>query len=523
MNLNALIIEDCDDDACLMARQLQQGGIDCNYVRVDNQEDMTRELKSSRWDIVICDYALPGFSGLAALKLVRQMDPEMPFIMVSGVAGEEFAIEVMHLGAQDYISKTNMARLAPAICRELREAEIRRQKIQAEDKVVQTAAHLRALLENISSAVVVFDRQLNVYDCNARAQEVFLVGQGESFAQVFDSAQLRLICEKKGDLTLADWPVQEVFDTCQAVRNRVMGLCYLHSQAPIWGLVSAVPLPAAADSEQLVLMTFLDITERKNNEKERERFINELEAKNAELERFTYTVSHDLRTPLITISGFAETLREDALAGNTSKLEEDIAFITNAAGKMHRLLNELLDLSRIGRIVNPSEQTELKEIAADALALIGGELAHGKPWVRIAEDLPVVYGDRNRLVEVMLNLITNAIKYMGGQSEPTIEIGMEDRDGLAVYYVRDNGTGIAPHYHKKVFDLFEQLDVTTEGTGVGLAIVKRIIELHQGRIWVESTGPGQGSTFCFTLGLAQEPPQPAIAPSSEPPRVKQPH
>ncbi len=117
-------------------------------------------------------------------------------------------------------------------------------------------------------------------------------------------------------------------------------------------------------------------------------------------------------------------------------------------------------------------------------------------------DLPMAHGDRSRLLQVMQNLIDNAIKYMGDQPEPYVRIGYRDQQGEPVYFVEDNGMGIEPRHHEKVFDLFEQLDSEAMGSGVGLALVQRIIHLHGGRIWIESEGLGQGSAFCFTLGQA---------------------
>ena len=119
--------------------------------------------------------------------------------------------------------------------------------------------------------------------------------------------------------------------------------------------------------------------------------------------------------------------------------------------------------------------------------------------VKIEDDLPPLYGDRIRLREVFENLIDNAIKYMGNQSDPVIAIGVHDQTDTPVFYVKDNGMGIDQQYHEKIFGLFEKLDSTVEGTGIGLALVKRIIETHGGKIWVESEGLGKGSTFCFTL------------------------
>jgi signal transduction histidine kinase len=238
---------------------------------------------------------------------------------------------------------------------------------------------------------------------------------------------------------------------------------------------------------------------RKRSAQEREKLIDELEVKNAELERFTYTVSHDLKSPLITIRGFMGFLERDARDGNLDRLHADLARITQATDKMQRLLNELLELSRIGRLLNAPERAGFDSIAREAVLLVEGRLAARGVRVEIAPDLPEVFVDRVRLVEVVQNLVDNAAKFMGDQPEPRIEIGSRAEDDQLIFFVRDNGVGIEPHYHDKVFGLFDKLDPKSEGTGIGLALVKRIIEVHGGRIWVESAGQGHGATFCFTL------------------------
>jgi signal transduction histidine kinase len=150
--------------------------------------------------------------------------------------------------------------------------------------------------------------------------------------------------------------------------------------------------------------------------------------------------------------------------------------------------------------MNPPEAVEFATIAEEARTLVLGRLEARGVRVDVA-DLPTVYGDRLRLVEVVQNLVDNAAKFMGDQAEPQITIGQQgrDRDGKPILFVRDNGQGIDPQYHERVFGLFDKLDPRSEGTGIGLALVKRIVEVHGGRIWLESTGANQGTTFFFTL------------------------
>jgi signal transduction histidine kinase len=180
-------------------------------------------------------------------------------------------------------------------------------------------------------------------------------------------------------------------------------------------------------------------------------------------------------------------------------LESDVKHIRDATEKMKHLLDDLLELSRVGRLINPPEAVSLAELAEEARVLVGGQIAERGAQINIAPNLPIVFGDRPRLLEVLQNLIDNAVKYLGHQPEPRIDIGVREAGGETIIYVHDNGIGIEPQYHEKVFGLFERLEQDTEGTGIGLALVKRIVELHGGRIWVESNGGGQGSTFCFTL------------------------
>lgn len=247
--------------------------------------------------------------------------------------------------------------------------------------------------------------------------------------------------------------------------------------------------------------TIVDVTDRKNGEAEREALIRELEEKNAELERFTYTVSHDLKSPLITVRGFLGSIEKDVKDGRVDRLSVDVERILSATARMQKLLEELLNLSRIGRVANPPERVAFTELAREAMALVRGRLDAAHVRVEIRDDLPEVFGDRSRLVQVLQNLLDNAAKFMGEQKNPRIVVGSRpsSSDGRPVFFVQDNGVGIEAAHLQKVLGLFEKLDERGEGTGVGLAIVKRIVEVHGGKLWLESAGRGLGTTVCFTL------------------------
>ena len=225
----------------------------------------------------------------------------------------------------------------------------------------------------------------------------------------------------------------------------------------------------------------------------------ELQVQNAELERFNYTVSHDLKAPLVTIKGFLGYLEKDIDTDNPQAMARDVDQIRVAADKMAQLLDELLELSRIGRQMNAPQVRGLTLLAHEAAERVAMQIEGVE--LQIADNMPQICADPGRLIEVFQNLIDNSIKFMGDQQKPRIEIGAERENDRIHCWVRDNGIGIAPMFHERVFDLFERLDTKVDGTGIGLALVKRIIEVHGGRIWVESAGEGHGSAFHFELPL----------------------
>ena len=272
------------------------------------------------------------------------------------------------------------------------------------------------------------------------------------------------------------------------------------------------PLKDAREQVIGVVHVAINITGRKQAEEALRKAHDELETrveerteelarKNTEMEQFIYTVSHDLRTPLITMSGFLGFVKQDAEKGDLDRMQADLQITNESVSKMDRLLLETLELSRIGRVVNPPEDVPFGEIVEDALGQTREKIRSKGFKVSVAQNLPLVHVDRFRITEVLINLIENSIKYTELQANPEIEIGQRIDGNDRIFFVRDNGIGIDPSQQDKVFELFYKVDKKSEGAGAGLAIVKRIIEVHSGRIWIESE-LGKGCTVCFTLPLA---------------------
>ncbi|MCP3960304.1 MAG: histidine kinase, partial [bacterium] len=190
------------------------------------------------------------------------------------------------------------------------------------------------------------------------------------------------------------------------------------------------------------------------------------------------------------------------------RLERDLDRLDAAAHKLPRPLDELVERSRVGIQANPPEEVAFGELVREARLELAPMFAERGVEVAVTARLPAVTGDRARLLEAVRHLLANAVRYLGDQPAPRIEVGMRaaaTQDGEPpTFYVSDNGMGIDPKYHEKVFGLFERLDPeASEGTGIGLALVKRIVEVHDGKVWVESKGRGKGSTFCLSLPMAR--------------------
>lgn len=237
--------------------------------------------------------------------------------------------------------------------------------------------------------------------------------------------------------------------------------------------------------------TVTDITERKNAEKV-------LKDYNAELERFNYTLSHELRSPLVTVKSFLEFLTQDLAAGDGERIAKDIGYMHTATDKMTQLLDQLVMISRIGRVVNPPVAVTFSELVGDVLDRLAERISEQGAAIEVDQCAVEFYGDRPRLTEIWHHLLDNALTFRG-EGPLRIRIGVVEENDHPSFYVRDNGCGVDPRYHQKIFGLFDKLDAKNKGTGLGLALVKRIVELYNGAITIESEGLGHGSCFRFTL------------------------
>ncbi len=261
-------------------------------------------------------------------------------------------------------------------------------------------------------------------------------------------------------------------------------------------LVEIALNPIQTPQGMAVLTTVVDITERKRSENELKSSAERLQASNREMEGFVYTVSHDLKSPLVTFAGYLSHLNKDVEAGRIDRLPQFVGYLNKAAQHMQSIINDLLEISRIGRVSNTSEAVDVNALVATIVDELKPQLEAAQAEVKVQADMPTIQTDRTRLSQVFQNLLTNALKYgrpadgRAGQ----ITVGGVIEGGETRYFVADNGPGIDKKYHERIFGLFQRLQSNKDGTGVGLAIVSRIAEVNDGRAWVESE-PGQGAKF----------------------------
>jgi PAS domain S-box-containing protein len=265
-----------------------------------------------------------------------------------------------------------------------------------------------------------------------------------------------------------------------------------------------------ASGETYICAFARDISQRKHSEQERERHASELQraneslrSRNRELDEFAHLASHDLKEPLRAIITFSELLAQDLGADLPSDAVRDLEFITGAAARMQRLINDLLALSRAGRADMQHSNVSLQECVNAAMEALSVRVRETGATVAL-DELPVVTGDATMLTQLYQNLISNALKFTSS-GKPMIRVTCSRNGGEYVFGVKDNGVGIKPEYSEKVFQPFRRLHVQAgqEGTGIGLAICRKVVERHGGRIWVESS-PGEGSHFLFTLGREKQ-------------------
>ncbi len=496
-HLHALLVEDNPLDAELVVRELERGGFEVSSDVVQTEEEFNQRIAAQPYDVVLADYSLPQWRGMEALEIVRKRGLDIPVILVTGSLGEVKAVECIKQGATDYVLKDKLARLPVSVRRAIGERRLRQQQKRAEEALQQSQGQMEAIIQSAMDAIIIIDELQRIVMFNAAAEKIFYCSAAEAIGQSVN----RFIPQR---FRAAHTTHIEHFAKT-GVSQRSMGklstLRALRDDGEEFPMEASVSCTQVG-TKHLFTVILRDITERKLAEEALAHNLAELARSNSELEQFAYVASHDLQEPLRMVASYTQLLAEQYRGKLDERADKYIGYAVEGALRMQTLVQDLLAFSRSGGNGLDPKSTDCNGVVEEAMQNLHSAIEESGAVVS-HEKLPVIAADRSQLLQVLQNLIGNAIKFRGA-GPPAISVSAERQDGEWQFAVTDNGIGIAPEHQESIFVIFRRLHTRAEyvGNGIGLAICKRIVEHHGGRIWVESR-PGQGSSFHFTLPITR--------------------
>ncbi len=493
--LRILLVEDNEHDRLAFRRAFQKSDLKWQITECVRAEEALEKLRtdSASFDVVVVDHALPGMRGLELCKELLNKGIPLPLILLTGKGSEQLAVAALKAGVHDYIIKDPSDRyldLLPVVLPEVvRQHGDRLAREQAEEALRESERRFRNIVEGTQAGYFFVDLDGRFRDVNdAWLRMHGYASRDEIIGKHFSVTHL------EEDKEHAHNHFEDMFTgkpipsgECTRVCKDGSIACHTFSANPVTKRGKIVGVEAFV----------IDITKRKRAE-------DELRKINEELNNFSHIVSHDLKTPIAFIQGFSSQLLESCAEKLGGKERTCLERIKANANRMELLISDLLALSRLGRVVANFEHVSSLEIVNNVVSGIQDRLKAGGVELVVANDLPTIWCDAARLHQVFENLLVNAIKFRDRSRKAKIEVECEDKEDVHQFCVRDNGIGIDPKHHQKIFERFYRLKETEdeEGTGLGLGIVERIINNHGGRVWVESER-GKGSAFYLTIPCKQ--------------------
>ncbi len=494
--LNILIIDDSPDDRDLYLRLLkkvQETTIRCHEVSEGLKGvEAIGELGP---DCVLLDYSLPGANGIEILQLIKAQHPMVPVIMLTGQGNEAIAVQAIKQGADDYLSKSFLT--ADTLLRSIRMAiehsRLHRKIDEQEKLLLKNETRYQQLINGVSDhSFCWLDKEGNVESWCSGAEKM----KGYTANEILGKPFSVFYAEEDVVQGAPHRALQKALAEGQCVEE---GWRMRKDGSKFWASVHIDVLRDASGEPIGFVKVTRDITERRNSEIQRQQLMEKLMQSNTELERFAYVASHDMQEPVRMVINFSQMIARNYGAKFDEEGRKYLKFVTESADRIRSMIDDLLDYARLdsekrGPVLIDGA-LELDHVLANLAGLIKESNA------QITHDvLPPLKGNPVQFMRLLQNLVVNALKYQSPGNVPKVHIGLEDQGASWCITIADNGVGIDEAFVQKIFEPFRRLHSweQVKGTGIGLALCKKIVENHGGKIWVTSV-VGKGSTFFVTL------------------------
>ncbi len=519
--LRLLLVEDNDDDAFLLERHLRKNGFTPETTRVETAAEMTAALQSDPLpEVILADYNLPHFSGPAALSLLKKAELDIPFIMLSGAISEETAVESMRAGAQDYVTKQNLARLIPILLRELREATARRNRLAAELALVASESRFVRLVEAMPIGLLISDATGRITFANQAIERLLGYPVGSMSTGTLRRSDLLPSLEPQADQAAATQA-----DQAAATQAHGTASTQAHGAAPgragdpvetrlvtreglpLDALVGIAPLnPESTDAARLTAAFVVDLTLQKRSEEVLRRT-----EKLTVAGRLAASIAHEINNPLEAITNCLY------LVGQTALTPDGQTYLALAQEELDRVAQITVQTLRFYRRSTSTGATDIHELLQTVLTLLDSRLRRSQITVeRRFGDIPAIIAHDGELRQVLANLIGNAIDALPAGGRLLLHTAVSrhwitGRPGIRIS-IADNGTGMIAQTLSRIFEPFYSTKGIT-GTGLGLWISRDIIEKHEGTLRVRSRPAADGcpGSTVFGIFLPHPPPIEAAA------------
>jgi len=494
--LKILHLEDLATDAELVERALRNGGIQFELLLACSRKEFIKALATFPMDIILSDHSLPTIDSFEAIKLTRQSRIKAPLILVTGAISEEYAVEIMKQGAYDYVLKDHLERLPKAVINAIEKFTIEDERRTYFDIMIASEARFRQIVETAQEGIWIIDENNRTLYANKKMGEIL-----EYSPQEMMGKESAYFMDEEGKQNA----IKRMDEAEEGITENIELRYVAKNGKHVWTNVSGSPVYNEDGTCKGTLRMVTNITERKLVQdalKESEANLavknKEFEQKNEELEQFAYVASHDLQEPLRTMSSLVKLIRRKCGAKREANLEKYLTYLEESSERMKDLISDLLDYSQIGteRILG---QVDCNILLAETLTDLDKAIKESGITIR-AGQLPVIEGRWRELKQLFQNLVSNAIKFRKKDTPGELVILAEKAGNHWKFSFQDNGIGIAEEFWERIFVIFQRLHNRTEyeGSGIGLAHCKKIVELHNGEISIKSQ-PGEGTIFYFTI------------------------